>query len=90
LHQDPLGAAETTRRFEEARRLFFVGITRVKASAEHVGSLFITYPKEMGANTARGLSIPFSKEVNGRAQLTPSMFLQELGPAAPKPVVGTI
>lgn len=82
--------AEIDAKLEEARRLFFVGITRVKASAEHVGSLFITYPREMGANTAKGLSIPFTKVSNGMAQLTPSMFIQELGPAAPAPVAGKL
>ena len=46
---------------EEARRLFFVGITRVKAGEVHPGSLFITFPKEMGANTAKRLDIPFTK-----------------------------
>jgi DNA helicase-2/ATP-dependent DNA helicase PcrA len=77
-------------RLEEARRLFFVGITRVKAGGNHVGSLYLTYPKEMGANTAKGLGILFSKVVNGRAQLTPSAFIQELGNKAPAPVIGTV
>jgi DNA helicase II / ATP-dependent DNA helicase PcrA len=81
---------EIDAKLEEARRLFFVGITRVKASAEHVGSLYITYPREMGANTAKGLSIPFTKVNNGMAQLTPSMFIQELGPAAPAPIAGKV
>jgi DNA helicase-2/ATP-dependent DNA helicase PcrA len=76
-------------KLEESRRLFFVGITRVKAGNGHAGSLFLTYPREMGANAAKGRSIPFSKTVNGRAQLTPSMFIQELGPKAPAPVAGT-
>ena len=61
--------AEIDAKLEEARRLFFVGITRVKASGDHVGSLFITYPREMGANTAKGLSIPFTKVKNGMFQL---------------------
>jgi DNA helicase II / ATP-dependent DNA helicase PcrA len=73
---------------EEARRLFFVGITRTKASPGHVGTLFITYPREMGANTAKQRSIPFTKKVYGMAQLTPSAFIQELGPTAPKPIAG--
>jgi superfamily I DNA/RNA helicase len=77
-------------RLEEARRLFFVGITRVKAGSNHPGSLFLTYPRQMGANTAKGLGIPFTKTVNGSAQLTPSMFIQELGPKAPAPVTGTV
>ena len=77
-------------RLEEARRLFFVGITRAKAGGNHPGSLFLSYPREMGANTAMALGIPFTKTVNGRAQLTPSMFIQELGPKAPAPVAGKV
>ncbi len=73
---------------EEARRLFFVGITRVKASPEHVGSLFITYPREMSANTTKRLDIPFTKAVYGMATLTPSIFIQELGKTAPNPIAG--
>ena len=75
--------AEADAALEEQRRLFFVGITRVKAGGGHVGSLFLTYPREMGANTAKGLSIPFTKVKNGMARLTPSMFIQELGPSRP-------
>jgi DNA helicase-2/ATP-dependent DNA helicase PcrA len=75
---------------EEARRLFFVGITRVKSGGGHAGALFITYPREMGANSARQLDIPFTKEKFGLAQLSPSMFIQELGQAAPAPVAGSM
>ena len=79
--------AEIDAKLEEARRLFFVGITRVKAGAGHVGSLSITYPREMEPTRQR-LSLPFTKVYNGyMAQLTPSMFIQELGPAAPAPIV---
>ena len=75
---------------EEARRLFFVGITRVKAGGGHAGSLFLTYPRQMPSYIAKQLDVPFSKEVSGQAQLTPSTFIQELGPAAPAPVVGQV
>jgi DNA helicase II / ATP-dependent DNA helicase PcrA len=75
---------------EEARRLFFVGITRVKAGGGHAGSLFISYPKEMGANAAKQLDIPFTKVNYGKAQLSPSIFIQELGKAAPAPVAGKV
>jgi DNA helicase II / ATP-dependent DNA helicase PcrA len=71
---------------EEARRLFFVGITRVKAGNGHPGTLCITYPKEMLAGIAKQLDIPFTKTNYGLAQLSPSIFLQELGPSAPKSV----
>jgi DNA helicase-2/ATP-dependent DNA helicase PcrA len=75
---------------EEARRLFFVGITRVKAGDGHVGSLYITYPHEMGANAARQLDIPFTKVNYGMAQLSPSIFIQELGKAAPASILGKV
>ena len=75
---------------EEARRLFFVGITRVKAEDVHPGSLFITYPREMGANAAKQLDIPFTRVNYGQAQLSPSIFIQELGKAAPAPVAGKV
>jgi superfamily I DNA/RNA helicase len=75
---------------EEARRLFFVGITRVKAGGGHAGTLYITYPKEMFQGTAKQLDVPFTKVVNGQAQLTPSIFIGELGPAAPAPVAGKL
>jgi superfamily I DNA/RNA helicase len=82
----PKATADAAR--EEARRLFFVGITRVKAGDVHPGSLFITYPKEMGANSAKQLDIPFTKVKYGQAQLSPSIFIQELGKAAPAPLAG--
>ena len=73
---------------EEARRLFFVEITRVKADPENgrPGSLFISYPKEMNAGAASGENIAFKKVTYGQAQLIPSIFIQELGPAAPDPI----
>jgi DNA helicase II / ATP-dependent DNA helicase PcrA len=73
---------------EEARRLFFVGITRVKADLENgrPGSLYISYPKEMNAGAASGENIAFKKVIYGQAQLIPSIFIQELGPAAPDPI----
>jgi superfamily I DNA/RNA helicase len=73
---------------QEARRLFFVGITRVKAAPENgrPGSLFISYPKEMNAGAASGENIAFKKVIYGQAQLIPSIFIQELGPAAPDPI----
>jgi DNA helicase II / ATP-dependent DNA helicase PcrA len=73
---------------EEARRLFFVGITRVKADIANgrPGSLFISYAKEMNAGVASGEKISFHLVKYGKAQLVPSAFIQELGPSAPHPV----
>ena len=84
----PKAVADAAR--EEARRLFFVGITRVKAGTEHPGSLYLTYPKEMYAGTAKQLDVPFTKERFGQAQLTPSMFIEELGATAPAPIAGKV
>jgi DNA helicase-2/ATP-dependent DNA helicase PcrA len=84
----PKAVADASR--EEARRLFFVGITRVKAGGGHAGSLYLSYPKQMYAGTAKQLDVPYTKESFGQAQLTPSMFIQELGPAAPAPVAGKV
>lgn len=77
-------------KLEEARRLFFVGITRVKAGEQHPGALFLTYPMEMNKYKAKGLSIPFTKVIKHNAQLTPSRFIQELGKAAPAPIFGKL
>jgi superfamily I DNA/RNA helicase len=74
-------------KLEEARRLFFVGITRVKADPDNgkPGSLYLTYPREMNAGEASGAKISFQKVVFGKAQLLPSMFVAELGQDAPAP-----
>jgi hypothetical protein len=44
----------------------------------------------MGANAAKQLDIPFTKVNYGQAQLAPSIFIQELGKAAPVPVAGKL
>ena len=75
---------------EEARRLFYVGITRVKADPENnrPGSLFISYPQRMTIKDAFGANIAFETKSGAMANLLPSRFLSELGPAAPKAVAG--
>lgn len=80
--------AEAEANLEEARRLFFVGITRVKADTQkgRPGSLYVSYPKEMNAGIASGEKVAFKHVVYGQAQLVPSMFISELGPAAPNPI----
>lgn len=80
----PKAAADAA--LEEARRLFFVAITRVKAdpAAGKPGSLFLTHHRELGVGKAAASKISFTKVVYGKAQLQPSVFLHELGPAAPK------
>ena len=75
---------------EEARRLFYVGITRVKADPVNgrPGSLFITYAQQMPAKDAYGANVSFKTQSGALANLLPSRFLSELGPSAPKPVKG--
>ncbi len=75
---------------EEARRLFYVGITRVKADPDNgrPGSLFISYPQQMTVADAYGANVAFKTKSGAMANLLPSRFLNELGPAAPKAVAG--
>ena len=75
---------------EEARRLFYVGITRVKAdlSNKRPGSLFVTYPKQMTIADAYGANVAFPTKSGLMANLLPSRFIAELGPAAPHPIAG--
>jgi DNA helicase II / ATP-dependent DNA helicase PcrA len=75
---------------EEARRLFYVGITRVKADPANgrPGSLFITYAQQMPAKDAYGANVAFQTQSGALANLLPSRFIGELGPAAPAPVKG--
>lgn len=75
---------------EEARRLFYVGITRVRADPDNgrPGSLFISYPQQMTIKDAYGANVAFKTQSGAMAILLPSRFLNELGPAAPKAVAG--
>jgi len=75
---------------EEARRLFYVGITRVKADPvnDRPGSLFITYARQMTIADAYGANVAFQTQSGPMANLLPSRFIGELGPAAPAPVAG--
>jgi superfamily I DNA/RNA helicase len=75
---------------EEARRLFYVGITRVKADPanDRPGSLFITYAQQMPAKDAYGANVAFKTQSGVLANLLPSRFIGELGPAAPAAVKG--
>jgi superfamily I DNA/RNA helicase len=88
---DPV-ASENERRaaLEEDRRLFFVGITRVKAAPEHgePGRLILTYSRRMTMAQALGAGISPAQIVQGDAIMHASQFLGELGPAAPEPHPG--
>lgn len=72
---------------EEARRLFYVGITRVKADPkkDRPGSLMITYPHQMTIGKAKQYKVKVVSKKWFKVNLQPSQFIEELGPAAPKP-----
>jgi ATP-dependent DNA helicase UvrD/PcrA len=75
---------------EEQRRLFYVGITRVKARPEigQPGTLILSYSSEMPVAQAMGAGIVPASSRYGTARLLASRFIPELGQAAPTPVAG--
>jgi superfamily I DNA/RNA helicase len=75
---------------EEQRRLFFVGITRVKArpADEEPGRLILTYSRRMGAADARQSGIQPANFEYGEAVMHASRFLGQLGPSAPQREIG--
>ena len=85
---DGLTLAEQARHLEEQRRLFYVGITRVKAKplAGKPGTLVLTYSQEMPVADALRAGIEPAQQQYGSAMLHASQFIRELGPAAPLPV----
>jgi DNA helicase-2/ATP-dependent DNA helicase PcrA len=70
---------------EEQRRLFFVGITRVKAAPNlgKPGTLILSYSQNMPMAQAMGAGIPWAQ--NGYRA---SRFIREMGQAAPQPIRG--
>jgi DNA helicase-2/ATP-dependent DNA helicase PcrA len=78
---------ETSAQIEEQRRLFFVGITRVKAAPEagKVGTLILTYSRHMPLADAMGAGISPASVSYGIARLNASRFIGELGPHAAVP-----
>lgn len=75
---------------EEQRRLFYVGISRVKASLEdgQPGVLLLTYSQQMPLSSAMNAGISPAGINFGTANLHASRFIAELGPRAPMPVAG--
>lgn len=75
---------------EEQRRLFFVGVSRVKADpAQHKpGTLILSYSRQMPMATAMGAGISPASSAYGRANLHASRFIGELGASAPEPIAG--
>lgn len=75
-----LAAAARAAYTEEQRRLFFVGISRVKASPElgHPGILMLTYSQQMPLATAMGAGIAPAGNYYGTATMNSSRFIAEL------------
>ena len=75
---------------EEQRRLFYVGITRIKADPTQgkPGTLILTYAQNMPLASAMHAGIQPARYAYGTAYLIASRFIKELGPAAPNPIVG--
>ena len=84
-----LTLAEEALHLEEQRRLFYVGITRVKSvpQAGKPGTLIMTYSQEMPVGAALKAGITPAQQRYGSALLHASQFIGELGPAAPAPRV---
>ena len=79
-----LGPAERTAKLQEDRRLFYVGITRVKATPPNrVGYLGLTYAQTMDAAEAYRSQIAPVLIRYGIAHLRASRFIGEMGPHAP-------
>ena len=85
-----LPIAEQRAQMEEQRRLFYVGITRVKAMPHEgkPGRLVLTYSRQMPVADALKAGIQPAGTRYGNAHLVASRFIAELGPTAPTPVAG--
>ncbi len=75
---------------EEQRRLFFVGISRVKARPDEgePGRLFLTCSRRMAAADAHQSGIEPASFEYGEAVMNASRFLNQLGPSAPEREIG--
>lgn len=80
--------AEANAQIEEARRVFFVGITRVKAAPAEgkPGTLVLSYSQVMPLAAAMRAGIAPARVRRQSAILHASRFIRELGPAAPRPI----
>ena len=79
-----LPAAERAAKIQEDRRLFYVGITRVKAlPPNRAGYLALTYARTMSAAEAYRSQIAPAQVVHGIAHLQASRFFGEMAPHVP-------
>lgn len=87
---EDLSPADRDAKLEEERRLFFVGLTRIKAEPGHgkPGVLVVTSSRTMSLADAKQSGIRPARVVYGTVHLHASRFIQELGPAAPATVRG--
>lgn len=85
-----LQQAERNAQLEEQRRLFYVGISRVKADPLRgkPGTLILTCSQQMPLRDAVGAGISPASVSYGNARLVASRFIREMGSAAPRPVAG--
>ena len=81
---------EQQQHLEKQRRLFYVGITRTKSSPQEgkPGTLVVTYSQRMPVRDALPVGITPARRQYASADLLASQFIQELGPAAPRPIPG--
>jgi DNA helicase-2/ATP-dependent DNA helicase PcrA len=82
--------AERQALLEEQRRLFYVGITRLKAvpSSNQPGSLLLTGTRTMTLADVMQSGIQPAEVNYGVVALHLSRFIAELGPRAPAPIAG--
>ena len=85
-----LSAAQKQAEIEEQRRLFFVGLTRVKAQPDEgkPGVLYLTHSRFWPQADALGSGVSPAYIRHGNAYFNASRFLNELGPHAPEPQHG--
>ncbi|MSU90225.1 AAA family ATPase [Rhodobacteraceae bacterium 2CG4] len=86
--KNPLTPLERQHHDEEQRRLFFVGITRVKADPANgkPGTLILTYSQEMPLADAMRAGITPAYVNYGTAILQASPFIANMAPSAPAAV----